>query len=306
MAAGGHKAIIAAFLANLGIALAKFAGFFITGASSMLAEAVHSVADSGNQGLLLLGVARAQQPESVERPFGHGRERYFWAFIVALVLFLLGGLFAIYEGVHKLQHPSEIESVGWALGVLALGIALEANSFRVAVKEAAVLKGDRGWWSFIRHAKTPEIPVILLEDLGALAGLGIALVCVGIAALTGNPVWDAVGTLAIGLLLAAISIVLGIEMRSLLIGESASLAKQAQIRACIDGHPEVVRSAHLQTQHLGPDELLVAAKVELSPDASFYEVVRVIDEVEDQIRKAVPEARIIYLEPDAREKPAPT
>ncbi len=297
-----RRAIWAAFLANLGVATIKFIGFGVTGATSLLAEAVHSVADTANQLLLLLGVRRARQPPSPEHPFGYGRERYFWAFMVAVVLFTVGSLYAILEGIEKLRHPHAIESLGWAIGILLVAFALEANALRAAVREASRLRADRSWWGFIRHAKSPEIPVLLLEDTGALVGLAIALVCIGLAAWTGNPRFDAAGSLAIGVLLGVIALVLGAEMRSLLIGESASQRVQRAIREAIESHPDIAGLVHLRTQHIGPDELLVAAKVAMDPALTLGDAARVIDEVERRVRAHTPAARMIYLEPAAAER----
>jgi cation diffusion facilitator family transporter len=294
----GTKAIIAALLANLGIAVAKFVGFLLTRSSALLAETIHSLADSGNQALLLLGGRQAKRDASVEHPFGYGRARYFWAFVVAVVLFLLGAVFSLYEGVAKLRHPHELTSPGIAVGILVAAIVLETGSFRIAVKEANVVRHDQGWWSFIRQAKRPELPVVLLEDLGALLGLLVALTGVGLVILTGDPAWDAYATLLIGVLLAIIAIVLAAEMKSLLLGESATARDVACIRAAIESSPGVRRLIHLKTQHLGPDELLVAAKLELDATLDFGGVVRVLDEAERRVREEVPIALVMYLEPD--------
>ena len=299
MAAGGStRAIVAALLANLGIAIAKFVGFLLTRASSMLAESIHSMADSGNQGLLLLGGRRALRQPTARHPFGYGRERYFWAFVVSVVLFALGSLFALYEGIDKLRHPHELASPQIAAGILAVGIVLEAFSFRTAIVEAERVKGRESWWSFVRHSRNPELPVVLLEDLGAMIGLVIALIAVGLATITGDPTWDAYGTILIGFLLGLISVVLAIEMKSLLLGESAMPGQIDQIVEAITGADHVQALVHLQTQHLGPDELLVAGKVQLAEDLEFDEVVTAIDEAERRVREAVPIARVIYLEPD--------
>ncbi|MEA2900934.1 MAG: hypothetical protein QOH36_821 [Actinomycetota bacterium] len=295
---GSRKAIIAAFFANLGIAIAKFVGFLLTGATSMLAEAVHSVADSSNQGLLLLGGSKARRRADVEHPFGYGRERYFWSFVVALVIFMLGSLFALFEGEEKMRHPHKLESVPIAVGILLVAIALESYSLRTAVKESRHTKGDQSWWSFIRHSKIPELPVVLLEDVGAEIGLCFALVGIGLAEITGNARFDAAGTLAIGVLLGAIAVILMIEMKGLLIGESATPEMVAKIRAAMEGDPGVRRLIHLRTQHLGPDELLVGAKLELDTDLDFPQVAEAIDRVEASVRAVVPEARVIYIEPD--------
>ena len=298
MKEGSRRAIVAAFLANLGIACAKLVAFVVTGAASLGAEAVHSLADTGNQGLLLLGAARARRPPDEAHPFGYGRERYFWAFVVALVLFSLGSLFAIAEGVEKLRHPHAIESPAWALGVLGVAIALEAWSLATAVREARPVKGAESWWGFIRRAKTPELPVVLLEDLGALLGLTFALVGVGLALGTHDARFDALGSVAIGLLLGGIAWVLAREMKSLLIGEAATPRDVATIREAIEGAGEVRRVIHLRTLHLGPEDLLVAAKVELAPSLDASGIAAAIDAAEARLRARVPIARLVFLEPD--------
>ncbi|HEX6422235.1 MAG TPA: cation diffusion facilitator family transporter [Acidimicrobiales bacterium] len=301
MAGQGHgtRAVVAALLANAGIAVAKFVGFLITGSGSMLAESVHSVADSGNQGLLLLGGHRARKAPTADHPFGYGRERYFWAFVVAIILFSLGGMFAIYEGVEKIRHPHELESVTVAIAILGVAIVLEVLSFRTAIVETRKVKDPQvGWWRFIRRSKNPELPVVLLEDLGALVGLVLALAAVSVAHVTGEPRWDGAGTLAIGVLLVVIAVILAIEMKGLLIGESASITDQQKIVAAIEVEPTVTRLIHMRTQHLGPDELLVGAKVELIPDLSVTEAAEAVDRIEASVRRAVPIARVMYLEPD--------
>jgi cation diffusion facilitator family transporter len=295
---GSRRAIIAAFLANLGIAVAKFVAFLFTGAASMLAETVHSLADTGNQALLLLGQARAGRAASPDHPFGYGRERYFWSFVVALVLFSMGSLFAIYEGVEKLRHPHELVSPQWAIGVLLVAIVLEAWSFRTAFVEANAVRGKHNLWSFIRRAKSPELPVVLLEDTGALLGLVFALLGVGLAVWTGDARFDALGSVAIGILLGAIAFVLAAEMKSLLIGESASPDVQEQIRAAIETAAPVSRLIHLRTLHLGPEELLVGAKVEFSSSLDLPGLAGAIDEVEARVRAVAADARVIYIEPD--------
>jgi cation diffusion facilitator family transporter len=300
MAGGGHgtKAVIAALLANLGIAVAKFTGYIITGSASMLAESIHSVADSGNQGLLLLGGRRARRQADAEHPFGYGRERYFWSFIVALVLFSLGGAFAIFEGVEKIRHPHELESIGVAIGILLFAIALETFSFRTAIVESNKVRGDATWWQFIRHSKSPELPVVLLEDLGAEVGLLIALGAVTTSHVTGDPLYDGIGTLMIGLLLTVIAIILAIEMKSLLLGETATAKVQSTIRASIESEAAVTRMIHLRTQHIAPDELLIGAKVAFTDGLSVAELATAVNRVEAAVRAAVPEARIMYIEPD--------
>jgi len=300
-AGGGTKAIMAAMVANGGIAISKFVAFGVTGSSSMLAEGIHSVADTSNQGLLLFGGKASRRAATTEHPFGYGRERYFWSFVVALVLFSLGGGFALYEGVAKIRHPHAIESAAWAIGVLSFAIVAEAFSFRTAIVEARPLKGDASWVSFIRHAKVPELPVVLLEDAGAMVGLVLALGGVGMTLVTGDPVWDGVGTLMIGVLLSLIAMILAFEMRSLLLGEAASTSDRTAIVAAIEGQPDVTGLIHLRTQHLGPEELLVGAKLEFSSSLSVKELTGAINATERAIRDAVPAARMIYLEPDVRD-----
>lgn len=298
MTDGSKKAIIAAFFANLGIAIAKFIGFLITRSAGMLAESVHSLADTGNQGLLFLGGSRAKREATPEHPFGYGRERYFWSFAVALVLFSMGGLFALYEGIEKFRHPHEVDKVWVAVAILVFGLLIEGYSLRTAIKEARHAKGDSSWWHFIRNSKQPELPVVLLEDTGAEIGLLMALVGVVVAHQTGDGRWDALGSIGIGVLLIAIAIVLIIEMKGLLIGESAGKADRAAIVAALEGAPSVDRLIHLRTQHIGPDEILVAAKLEYDSGLTFDEVVSAINVTEQQVRSAVPAARMIYIEPD--------
>ncbi|MDQ1364765.1 MAG: hypothetical protein QOE57_807 [Acidimicrobiaceae bacterium] len=295
-----RKAILAALLANLAIALAKIVGFAFTGAASMLAEAVHSLADTTNQGLLFLGGARARKKATPEHPFGYGRERFFWAFVVALVIFSAGAMFALFEGVDKLRHPHKLESAAWAVGILLVSMAMEGFSFRTAVHESKRTKGSESWWKFIRRSKTPELPVVLLEDFGALIGLALALVGIGLAEMTGNARFDALGSVAIAILLASIAITLVVEMKSLLIGESASPADVARICSAMTSSDQVLSVIHLRTEHLGPDELLVGAKVAFDTSLDVYALARAIDDVEAKIRSAVPEARVIYIEPDVR------
>ena len=293
----GTKAIIAALIANIGIAISKFVAYLVTGASSLLAESIHSVADSGNQVLLLVGGKRAARAATPDHPFGYGRDRYIYSFIVAIVLFSVGGLFALYEGYHKLTHPEELTSPQWAIGVLVVAIGLESLSFRTAIKETQAVKpAQQSYWQFIRHARQPELPVILLEDLGALIGLVFALFGVGMTLVTGNGRWDAAGTAMIGLLLVTIAAVLAVEMKSLLLGEGATAEHVRAIEAALPG--EGVESViHMKTLHLGPEELLVAAKVEMAA-ATVADVAAGINAAEARLRAAVPTARVVYLEPD--------
>lgn len=297
-ASGGTKAIVAALAANLAIAVAKFVAFLFSGSSSMLAESVHSVADSGNQGLLLLGGKKAQREATPQHPFGYGRERYIYAFLVSIVLFTVGGMFAIYEGYEKIHDPHEIEAWYWPVGVLVFAIIAEGFSFRTAIKESNESRGSQSWKQFIKSAKAPELPVVLLEDLGALVGLVLALGGVGLALLTGNGVWDGIGTLCIGVLLIVIAVVLALETKSLLLGEAAGTAEVEKIKAALVDGDTVTRVIHMRTLHLGPEELLVAAKIAVQGEDTATEVANAINAAEARIRASVPIARVIYLEPD--------
>jgi cation diffusion facilitator family transporter len=295
---GGTKAIAAALGANLSIAAAKFVAFAFSGSSSMLAEGVHSVADSGNQVLLLVGGKKARRAATDEHPFGYGRERFVYGFLVSIVLFSVGGMFAIYEGYEKIKNPHPIDDWYWPVGVLVFSVIAEGFSFRTAMKESRALRGSVSLLEFIRRAKAPELPVVLLEDFGALIGLVLALAGVGLSVGTGDGVWDGVGTVCIGTLLVVIALVLATETKSLLIGESASPEQVQMIKeAAVDGSA-VTSVIHMRTQHLGPEELLVAAKIAVRHDDSAAEVAAAIDAAEARIRAAVPIARVIYLEPD--------
>jgi len=299
---GGTRAIVAALLANTGIAITKFIAFLLTGSSSMLAESVHSVADSGNQGLLLIGGKKSRREATPLHPFGFGRERYVYAFIVSIVLFTVGGLFALYEAWHKFQHPEPITDWRWVpIVVLLIAIALETFSFRTAIVESNHVRGKRSWTDFIRTAKAPELPVILLEDLAALFGLVFALFGVGMTLATNNGVWDAVGTALIGTLLVTVAIILSIEMKSLLLGEAATVDQVMAIRAALEGDEDsaVERVIHLRTLHLGPEELLVGAKLAVGRQDYGHQIAVAIDAAEQRAHEAVPGLRLVmYLEPD--------
>jgi cation diffusion facilitator family transporter len=303
-AAGGHDhgegkvAVLAALGANLGIAVTKFVAFVITGSASMLAESVHSVADSGNQLLLLLGRSRARREETEEHQFGFGQERYFYAFIVAVVLFVVGALFSGYEGVERIRHPGHLTSPVVAIIVLVIAIGLESFSLRTAVVQSNRSRGRAGWRAFIRHAKAPELPAVLLEDVAALTGLTLALLGVLLAWLTDDDRWDGAGSLAIGILLGCVAIVLAIEMKSLLIGEAARPGVEAAIVAALQAGPEVDCVIHLRTMHIGPDTLLVAAKIGVLHDETAASIAAGIDAAERRVRAAVPIAQLIFLEPD--------
>jgi cation diffusion facilitator family transporter len=308
---GGTRAVVAALLANTGIAITKFAAFLLARNSSMLAEAIHSVADSGNQLLLLLGGKRARRVATPEHPFGYGRERYVYSFLVSIVLFSVGGLFALYEAYHKfheirLGHDESVD--GWKalvpVAVLLVAIGLEAMSFRTAIRETGKIKGEASYVQFVRRAKQPELPVILLEDFAALLGLAFALVGVGMSLLTDNHYWDVAGTAMIGLLLVVVAVVLAIETKSLLLGEAASPQAQSRIVEALSGTPGVERVIHIKTMHLGPEELLVGAKIAVARNATGAEISAAIDAAEASVRSAEPTARVIYLEPDLDRGPA--
>ncbi|WP_022889439.1 cation diffusion facilitator family transporter [Agromyces italicus] len=302
-ASGGTKAIIAAFLANTGIALTKFIAWFFSGSASMLAEAVHSVADAGNQLLLILGGRKARRAADKEHPFGYGRERYVYAFVVSIILFSVGGIFSIYEGVEKLTNPHELENAWLPLLVLGIAIVLESFSLRTAVKESNHVRGRQSWVQFVRRAKAPELPVVLLEDVAALIGLVFAFAAVSLTVITDNPLFDAIGTLMIGTLLVLVAIVLGIETKSLLVGEGASDDDIEKIEQAIVAGPEAERIIHMKTLYLGPDELLVAAKLGFAADQRLLEVAAATNAIEQRIRAAVPAARVIYIEPDVYVEP---
>ncbi len=295
-----------ALAANLGIAVTKFVAYLLTASSAMLAEAVHSVADSGNQLLLLFGGRRSRRTATPEHPFGYGHERYFYAFLVAIVLFILGGLFALYEAWEKIRDPHPITSWQWVpVAVLLVAVVMEATALRTALRQSRTARSRVGWFGFIRRSKAPELPVILLEDTGALIGLAFALVGVGMTLITGNGVWDGLGSGAIGLLLVVFAVVLAVEMKSLLIGESATEENIRLIREAILDCADIDAIIHMRTMHLGPDELLVAVKVAVDAEDDARRVTAAIDEAERRIRAAVPIAEVIYIEPDLlRPRPA--
>ncbi len=297
-ASGGQKAILAAFAANLGIAVAKFVAWFISGSASMLAEGVHSLADSGNQLLLLLGNKRARRAADKEHPFGYGRVRFVYAFLVAIILFSVGGIFSVYEGVSKIQEPHPLEMWWVPIGVLVIAIGLESFSLRTAIHESTPLRGGKSWVQFVRRAKAPELPVVLLEDVAALVGLIFALFGVGLTVITGNGLFDGIATVFIGVLLIAVAVILGIEVKSLLIGEGASDEDVALIENALLMDPEVERIIHMKTLYLGPDEFMIGAKISVAARKTVAELSVMINKAEDRIRSVVPAARVIYLEPD--------
>ena len=295
---GSAKAIVAALGANIGIAVTKFVAAAISGSASMLAEGIHSVADSGNQVLLLIGAKRARREATKTHPFGYGRSRYIYAFMVSIVLFSIGGMFSINEGISKLHETHELENAWLPLVVLGVSICLESFSLYTALKAAKEERGRTSLAKYIRHAKSPELPVVLLEDMAALTGLVLAFLGVGLTVVTHNAVWDAIGTLAIGVLLVMVAVILGIETSSLLVGEGASDKDTDKITDAIAATPGVDSLIHIKTLYLGPEELMVAAKFAVGKKATAQDIAKTIDDAEMMIRKAVPAARVIYLEPD--------
>lgn len=295
---GGTKAVIAALGANLGIAAAKFVAFAMTGSSSMLSEGIHSLADSGNQVLLLFGGKRAKRGVDETFQFGYSRVRYVYGFVVAIVLFTVGGLYSLYEGIHKFQHPEELKDLNIAIAVLIFAVILEGFSFRTALKEANKARGNHSLKAFVKRVRQPELPVILLEDTGALIGLLFALFGVGMAQATGNSRWDSIGAIAVGSLLVVIAVFLALEMGRMLVGESALPEEQQAIEEALAAQPGVERVIYLKTLHTGPDELLVTAKFSPPEGASASDIAGTINDAEASIRAAVPTSRWIFLEPD--------
>lgn len=301
---GSHQATLAALAANVGVAVTKFVAFFFTGSSAMLAEGIHSIADTGNQGLLMLGRRRAAREPSPDHPFGYGRERYFYGFLVSLVLFFGGGLFALYEGYEKIADPRPLESWPWAIGVLLAAIVMEGLSLRTAVRNSNRVRGDRSWLGFIREAKAPELPVVLLEDTAALAGLVFALIGVGLTVLTGNSAFDGLGSIAIGLLLVAVAVTLARETKSMIIGESAAPAVRDAIEDILDGDPSIEAFTQVRTLHLGPEYLLVAARVTMHSSGDVDGAAQALAETEQRIKEQVSIASAVYLQPTPPEQAA--
>ena len=299
MAGGGDskRAILFALGANFALAVAKGVAAFVTGSSAMLAETVHSLADCANQGLLLLGLKQARRPPSPEYPLGYGKAIYFWSFLVAVMLFTVGGMFSLYEGIHKLQHPEALRQWWWAAGVLVFGIVAEGISMRACLQEVNKSRGDRTLWQWFRESRQAELVVIFGEDAAALFGLVFALIAILIAVVTGNPVWDAVGTIAIGVLLIVVAVFVAIEVKALLIGQSIDPARQKEMLAFLEGRPEVVRIINLLTLQLGTDALVsVHAQMRESDDAQV--LAAQIDNVERDLKQAFPEVRFSFFEPD--------
>lgn len=295
---GGTKAVVAALAANTGIAISKFGAFAVTGSTSMLSEAIHSCADSMNQVLLLVGTKRSEREATAQHQFGYGRVRFIYGFLVAIVLFLVGGVYSAYEGWHKVHDPHPVENAGVAIAVLLVAIVLESLSFRTAIVEANKARGKRSMARFVRDSREPELPVILLEDFGALIGLIFAFTGVVMAVVTEDGRWDGLGAIAIGTLLVTIAIVLVREMGSMLVGEAALPEEEAAVRQAIESAPLTQRVIHLRTMHVGPSEILVAVKIGIDPSLAAPEIAAGIDDVEDRVRTAVPAAVYVFVEPD--------
>ncbi|GAB3431071.1 cation diffusion facilitator family transporter [Flindersiella endophytica] len=296
---GNVRATLAALLANVGVAISKFVAFAFTGSSAMLAEAAHSVADSGNQVLLLIGRKRATRAPSTEHPFGFGGSRYLYAFVVSVVLFSIGGLFSLYECYRKISDPHPLETWYWAIGVLLVAIALEGFSLRTAVSVSRRGRGNSGWIAYVRKAKAPELLVVLLEDFAALVGLTFALIGVTLTILTSNPLFDALGSGAIGLLLIFVAVVLALEIQSMIIGEAASPEEIDRIEQALCGVPAIQQINDLRTLHLAPDELLVVAKVAVADGGDASEVLRTVTAAEQEIRENATVSATVYVVPEA-------
>jgi cation diffusion facilitator family transporter len=295
-----HKVVIAALLGNLGIAVAKFVAAWLSGSTAILAEGVHSLADTGNQGLLLVGMGLAKQQRPDLYPLGRDKESYFWAFIVALLLFFVGGVFAVYEGLHKLFAPEQTHgSPLIPLGVLAVSLLMESGSFLVAFKEFNKVRGQAGFFKALFSSKDPTIPVVLLEDTAAVAGLVIASLAIGISALTHNPMADAAGSIVIGLLLCAVGLLLARYTRSLLLGEGVTAQVRARTVAVVESTDGVLKVTQFLSMHLGPEAVILALKVRFEPKMALEEVERVIDDIEARVRAAEPEMSKIFVEPDS-------
>ncbi|HEX4909462.1 MAG TPA: cation diffusion facilitator family transporter [Permianibacter sp.] len=302
MAGGANpvKAIVAALFANGAIAIAKFAAAAVTGSGSMLAEAVHSTADCGNQGLLLLGLKRAKQPPSPDYPLGYGKETYFWSFIVALMLFSLGGLFSLYEGWHKLHEPEPLSYPFIALGVLGFGIVAEALSMRACLQEVNKLRGRQTLWQWFRHSRNSELVVIFGEDLAALLGLIFAFFAVALAWWTGNPMYDAIGSMAIGALLIVVAVFVGVEVKAMLVGQGVEERRRQDMIGFLEQQPAVHKVFNCLTMQLGPD-VMVAVKAKLKPADSAHAMIVAINDTERAFKQQYPDVLWLFFEPDLQD-----
>ena len=295
--ANSLRAIFLALGANFAIFVSKLVAAFVTGSGAMMAEAVHSLADCGNQGLLLLGMRQAKRPASSEYPLGWGRALYFWSFLVAILLFSVGGMFSVYEGVHKLTNPEPLKWPWLALGVLVFGIVAESISMRGCLAEVNKARGDRNLWRWFRETRSSELLVIFGEDLAALLGLCFAAVSIGATMLTGNMMYDAIGTVAIGVLLVVVAILLAIEVKALLIGQGVEPQRRAELMAFLQARPEVSQVLNLITLQMGPD-VMVAVKALMAPTADARGLIEAINTVERAMKTQFDDVRWSFLEPD--------
>lgn len=293
------RAILFALGANLAIACAKGVAAYFTRSSAMLAETVHSLADCGNQLLLLFGMRQARKPASPDYPLGYGKAIYFWSFLVAVMLFTVGGMFSLYEGVHKLQHPEPMQRWWWAAGVLVFGIVAEGISMRACLQEVAKLRDGRTLWQWFRQSRQSELVVIFGEDFAALLGLCFALVAVLLTAATGNPLWDAVGTVMIGALLIVVAVLVAVEIKAMLIGQSMDPAVQARMRRFLDERPEIGNVISLITLQLGND-VMVSVQAEMHEEQSARSLAMQINDVERALKREFPEVRWSFFEPDVK------
>jgi cation diffusion facilitator family transporter len=293
------RAILFALGANLAIACAKGVAAYFTRSSAMLAETVHSLADCGNQLLLLFGMRQARRPASPDYPLGYGKAIYFWSFLVAVMLFTVGGMFSLYEGVHKLQHPEPMQRWWWAAGVLVFGIVAEGVSMRACLQEVAKLREGRSLWQWFRQSRQSELVVIFGEDFAALLGLCFALVAVLLTAWTGNPLWDALGTVLIGALLIVVAVLVAIEIKAMLIGQSIDPAVQARMRKFLDDRPEIGNVINLITLQLGND-VMVSVQAEMREEQSAKSLAIQINDVERALKLEFPDVRWSFFEPDVK------
>ena len=301
MASSGNstRAILFALGANFAIAIAKGVAAAVTGSGAMLAETVHSLADCGNQLLLLLGMKQSRQPPSPEYPLGQGRAIYFWSFLVAVMLFTVGGVFSLYEGLHKLQHPEPIRQWWWAAGVLVFGMIVEGISLRACIQEINKGRDGRSLWRWFRDSRQSELLVIFGEDMAAMVGLAMALAAILLTVATGNPMWDAVGTLGIGVLLVVVAVLVAIEVKAMLIGQGIEPKQQIRMRKFLDDRPEVERVINLITMQMG-DDALVSVQAVMTEQQDAMVLTRQITAVERALKEQFPEVRWSFFEPESR------
>ena len=295
---GSKRVIFTSLFANIIIACAKMVGFIFTGSGGMLAETIHSIADTGNQVILLFGGNRSRRKATRTHQFGYGTERYFYSFIVALAIFLIGGVFATFEGIIKLREEYEIQHASVAIVILAVALVMESYALRTVVNESNKTRSTMSWKKYVKSSKNPELPVLLLEDSAAVIGLLLAFSGIILTMVTGNSMFDAIATLLIGLLLIIVAIFLGKEMKSLLIGEAVVPLEEEQIRTLVSSVDGVVKIIHMRTLHLSPEEILLAIKIGVNPTLSMSELSNLINEIEGVVREGNNKIKLIYIEPD--------